>query len=258
MKSKRCIINVAFGFPVRFSLASFRYLSCLFSVDSVRARNNFRIVIFARSRIVSGLSNVYDELLFYSCDSLCRRRPTDSFASPAHLWAFLSRQTSILVSLFCPPPVLFFSLLQYWSLLQNRFACHSPPLQDKLIEISTGRTTTTQNRLAALLPSLHSWWPWLRLLHCACACSTILKERGKWLQLRFNIPNIPENKRNVKRMLKHSLKAFKLFQHRSNILSTRFNKLKRGWQTLSTLPFNKIERMLKQMLKPFARAFRGP
>ena len=29
------IINVTFGFPVRFSLASFRYLSCLFSVDSV-------------------------------------------------------------------------------------------------------------------------------------------------------------------------------------------------------------------------------
>ena len=30
----------------------------------------------------------------------------------------------------------------------------------------------------------------------------------------------------------------------------------RGWQKLSTLPFNKIERMLKQMLKPFAKAFR--
>ena len=28
-------INVAFGFPVRFSLAPIRYLSCLFSVDSV-------------------------------------------------------------------------------------------------------------------------------------------------------------------------------------------------------------------------------
>ena len=56
-------------------------------------------------------------------------------------------------------------------------------------------------------------------------------------------------------MLKQSLKAFKLFQHRFNILSTRFNNVERGWQTLSTLPFNKIERMLKQMLKPFARAF---
>ena len=84
----------------------------------------------------------------------------------------------------------------------------------------------------------------------------MLKERGKWLQLRFNIPNILEKKRNVEWMLKQSLKAFKLFQHRFNILSTRFNNVERGWQTLSTLPFNKIERMLKQMLKPFARAFR--
>ena len=98
------------------------------------------------------------------------------------------------------------------------------------------------------------WWPWLRLLNCACACSTMLKEQGKRLQLRFNIPNIPENKRNVERMLKQSLKAFKLFQHRFNFASTRFNTAERGWQTLSTLPFNKIERMLKQMLKPFARA----
>ena len=31
------------------------------------------------------------------------------------------------------------------------------------------------------------------------------KEQGKRLQLRFNIPNIPENKRNVERMLKQSL-----------------------------------------------------
>ena len=56
-------------------------------------------------------------------------------------------------------------------------------------------------------------------------------------------------------MLKQCLKAFKLFQHRFNILSTRFNNVEGDWQTLSTLPFNKIERMLKQMLKPFARAF---
>ena len=83
----------------------------------------------------------------------------------------------------------------------------------------------------------------------------MLKEQGKRLQLRFNIPNIPENKRNVERMLKQSLKAFKLFQHRFNFASTRFNSEERGWQTLSTLPFNKIESMLKQMLKPFARAF---
>ena len=84
----------------------------------------------------------------------------------------------------------------------------------------------------------------------------MLKEQGKRLQLRFNIPNIPENKRNVERMLKQRLKAFKLFQHRFNFTSTRFNTAERGWQTLSTLPFNKIERMLKQMLKPFARALR--
>ena len=51
-------------------------------------------------------------------------------------------------------------------------------------------------------------------------------------------------------MLKQSLKASKLFQHRFDILSTRFNNVERGWQTLSTLPFNKIERMLK----PFAGA----
>ena len=50
---------------------------------------------------------------------------------------------------------------------------------------------------------------------------------------------------------------FKGFQHLFNILSTRFNNVKRGWQTLSTLPFNKIEGMLKQMLKPFATAFIG-
>ena len=77
---------------------------------------------------------------------------------------------------------------------------------------------------------------------------TMLKERGKRLQLRFNILNIPENKRNVEWMLKQSLKAFKLFQHRFDNISTLFN-------TLSTFPFNKIERMLKRMLKSFARAF---
>ena len=83
----------------------------------------------------------------------------------------------------------------------------------------------------------------------------MLKEQGKRLQLRFTIPNIPENKRNVERMLKQILKAFKLFQRWFNFASTRFNMTERGWQTLLTLPFNKIERTLKQMLKPFARAF---
>ena len=47
---------------------------------------------------------------------------------------------------------------------------------------------------------------------------------------------------------------FKPFQHRFNILSTRFNNVERGWQTLSTLPLNKIQRRLKQILRPFARA----
>ena len=56
----------------------------------------------------------------------------------------------------------------------------------------------------------------------------MLKERGKWFQLRFNIPNILENKRNVEWMLKQSLKAFKLFQHRFNIVSTRFQQCWKG------------------------------
>ena len=82
----------------------------------------------------------------------------------------------------------------------------------------------------------------------------MLKEGGKRLQLRFNIPNIPENKRNVEAMLKQSLNAFKFASTLLQHVSTRFNIVERGWQTASTLPFNKIERMLKQMLKPFARA----
>ena len=82
----------------------------------------------------------------------------------------------------------------------------------------------------------------------------MLKEPGKRLQLRFNIPNIPENKRNVEWKLKQSLKAFKLFQHRFDIVSTLFNTVEKGWQTLSTFPLNKIERMLKRMLKSFGRA----
>ena len=57
---------------------------------------------------------------------------------------------------------------------------------------------------------------------------TMLKEQGKRLQLRFNIPNIPENKRNVEWLLKQSLKAFKLFQHRFDNVSTLFNTFQRG------------------------------
>ena len=58
----------------------------------------------------------------------------------------------------------------------------------------------------------------------------------------------------LKQNVTNSLFREKLFQNRFNFASTRFNTAERGWQTLSTLPFNKIERMLKQMLKPFARA----
>ena len=57
---------------------------------------------------------------------------------------------------------------------------------------------------------------------------TMLKERGKRLQLRFNIPNIPENKRNGEWMLKQSVKAFKLFQHRFDNVSTLFNTFQRS------------------------------
>ena len=101
------------------------------------------------------------------------------------------------------------------------------------------------------LARLPFWFPCFVRLRCFSfpCCSVDL-----YFKICFNIPNIPKNKRNVERMLKQSLKAFKLFQQLSNLVSTRFNTMKRGWQTLSTLPFNKIERMLKQMLKPFARA----
>ena len=96
-----------------------------------------------------------------------------------------------------------------------------------------------------MLSSLHPLWPWLRLLNCACACSTMLKERSKRLQLRFNIPNISEDKKcwmNVEAKVKRFLK---LFQHRFNIRSTGFDMFKsveRAWQTLSTFPLNKMER----------------
>ena len=68
--------------------------------------------------------------------------------------------------------------------------------------------------------------------------------------------NIRDNKRNVEQVLKQSLNAFILIQHRFNFDSTSFNTVSRGWQTVSTLLFNKIEWMLKQMLKPFARGLR--
>ena len=61
----------------------------------------------------------------------------------------------------------------------------------------------------------------------------MLKEQGKRLQLRFNIPNIPEYKTNVEWMLKQSWNAFKLFQHRFSIVSTRFDTFQLGWKGMA-------------------------
>ena len=68
--------------------------------------------------------------------------------------------------------------------------------------------------------------------------SWVCFERATWsrlqrLQLRFNIPNIPNNKRNVEWMLKQSLDAFKLLQHRFNIVSTRFDTFQLGWKVVA-------------------------
>ena len=52
--------------------------------------------------------------------------------------------------------------------------------------------------------------------------------------------NIRKNKRNVEWLLKQSLNAFKLIQHRFNFHSTCFNKVEWGRRDGST----KIERML--------------
>ena len=58
---------------------------------------------------------------------------------------------------------------------------------------------------------------------------TMIKVRCKRLQLRFNIPNIPENKINVESVdVEAKFKAFKLFQHRFDIVSTLFNTFQRG------------------------------
>ena len=64
-------------------------------------------------------------------------------------------------------------------------------------------------------------------------------ERGdKRLQL---YSTFAKTKRNVEWLLKQSLKAFKLIQHRFNFVSTRL-KGKRG-HTVSTSLFNNMERM---------------
>lgn len=67
----------------------------------------------------------------------------------------------------------------------------------------------------------------------------------------FNI----HDKRNIEWSLKQrSLKAFKLLHHRFNFDSTRMKGGGGGGQTVSASLFNKINRMLKQMLKLFSRA----
>ena len=58
-------------------------------------------------------------------------------------------------------------------------------------------------------------------------------------------------------MLKQSLNAFKLIQHRFNFDSTSFNTVSRGWQTVLTLLFNKITSVLyrDKMLRPVKFGF---
>ena len=77
-------------------------------------------------------------------------------------------------------------------------------------------------------------------------------ERGR--QSASTSFNISENKRDAECiwLLKQSFKAFKLIQHRFNFVSICFNAVERGKQKVSKSLFDKIERMLKQMLKPFA------
>ena len=53
--------------------------------------------------------------------------------------------------------------------------------------------------------------------------------------------NIFENKRKIERMSKQNLNPFKPFRHAFDFLSTCVNMLKREWQTVSTLLFDKIE-----------------
>ena len=57
----------------------------------------------------------------------------------------------------------------------------------------------------------------------------------------FNFIQHSRNKRNVEWLWKQSLKAFKFTQHRLNTAE----------QTVSASLFNIMERMLKQMLRPF-------
>ena len=48
-------------------------------------------------------------------------------------------------------------------------------------------------------------------------------------------------KRKVESMLRQSLNSFKPFLHPSDFVSICFDTFERGWQTVSTLLFDKIE-----------------
>ena len=79
-----------------------------------------------------------------------------------------------------------------------------------------------------------------------------LKARAKAFNICFNI---------IRSILLNHVDCWvgKPFQHRFNFDSTCFNAVERGGGvggklTVSTSLFNKIERILKQMMKPFRRA----
>ena len=91
----------------------------------------------------------------------------------------------------------------------------------------------------------------------------VIEKRGGWggqiASTSFNISDNTERKlANVEWLLKQSLNALKLILHRFNLAATCFYTVERrgggggGGQTVSASLFSKIERMLKQMMRPFA------
>ena len=82
----------------------------------------------------------------------------------------------------------------------------------------------------------------------------LLAKVERLAQTASTIFNIFDNRRKIERMSKQGLISFEFFRHAFDFVSTCFNMLKRGWQTVSTLLFDKIECMLKQIWKPFARS----
>ena len=84
---------------------------------------------------------------------------------------------------------------------------------------------------------------------------------GQIASTSFNISDNTERKlADVEWLLKQSLNALKLILHRFNLAATCFNTVERrgggggggGGQTVLASLFSKIERMLKQMIRPFA------